>query len=128
MNEPTICVTYNIRPDPELDLNFAEDVTFWVEDTHHDSFKILNATMNLMNNVIYYTGKPLEEIKERDIYIQYQKLFAREFWHNYETKSERFKTKKLAKMRKPHRNFTSVTKEYLNEQIEKTLFRKEENE
>jgi hypothetical protein len=115
--------------DTDIGVTFAQDLAFWIREDKVEDFQTLNATRNLMSNILFYNGKSNgSEIREKDISAQYQKLFAKEFWRNYETRKETFNTEKMALTFKPYRNFVLATKDFIDTQIKKTIEKGESDE
>jgi hypothetical protein len=123
---PTICLTYNIRVDTDIGATFAQNVQFWIREDKTEDFETLTVAQNLRRNILLASGNQLKSVAEKDVFIQYQKLYAREFWRNYDTKTEKFNTEHLATVIKPYRNFILATKAFIDAQIQKSLLKKGE--
>jgi len=151
LSNPTVCITYNVRVDEDVGITYARTIQFWLRNDRVDDLETLMVARNLHWNILDASGNATrhmyipfsyrgcvtvksdivftnKEFDEKIIYVQYQKLYARVFWRNYDTKEEKFNTERLATVMKPYRNFVLATKEFLDEQIKNALIQKgEEN-
>jgi hypothetical protein len=66
-----------------------------------------------------------KNLREKHIFIEYQKLSKKELWTNYKTKTEWFNTEKIAHIRKPYREFELVTTEFLDKRIGENIIKVE---
>lgn len=117
--KPTICVSYLTEFDEFKEINLAKNVKIWARKDMLENFDLVFSLEKFIRNI--------QKIKiEKDIYREYQKLFAKEKWLNYLVETETFRTKKMALVKKPYRDFELVTKEFVETQLEKIILKKEE--
>jgi hypothetical protein len=126
IKEPTICITYIVQVDTDIGITFAKNVRFWLRDDKTEDMEILMIANNLLREILLASGNQLKIVKEKDIFIQYQKLYARESRCAYATRTDTFNTECLATTMKPYRNFTLIPKEFIKEQIQKIITKTEE--
>jgi len=124
-SNPTLCLTYIVRVDADIGVTYAQNLQFWIGEDKTEDFETLTVARNLRINIFLASGNQLKSVAEKDIFIQYQKLYAREFWRNYDIKEQKYKTERLANVMKPYRNFTLLTKDYIDTQL-KSLLKKGE--
>jgi hypothetical protein len=110
-----------VKPDTDSEEETAKNVQCWVREDKTEDFDVLAVANNLLLNILLANGNQLRAVKEKDIFIQYQKLYAREFWHNYETRTDKFNTANLANAMKPFRNFVLMTKDQIEHKIREII-------
>jgi hypothetical protein len=116
--KPTICVSYMVEVDTFKEVAIPKYITFWARKDMLESFDFLYTLRKFMRKT--------ETVKtEKDIYREYQKMFSKLKWINYVVEKEKFKTQRVARVKKPYRDFELVTKEFIEKQIE-TIIMKEE--
>jgi uncharacterized Fe-S cluster-containing radical SAM superfamily enzyme len=118
--EPTICLTYIVQLDTNKGVVFAQDLQCWVRQSCLDDFRVLYVAYKIMRNINKH-----KNLREKHIFIEYQKLSKKELWTNYKTKTEWFNTEKIAHIRKPYREFELVTTEFLDKRIGENIIKVE---
>lgn len=113
--ETNISITYILG-----EKGIAKNVKFWVRKEFKDDTTTLYVIDVLSKNIFEYRGrKRTDQIDEKEIFREYQRLFADKQWLNYVTKTEKFRTEKAANLKVPHLNFIEIDVEYLEKVIQK---------
>lgn len=114
--KPTICVSYLTEVDTFKEVTIPKHITFWARQDRLENFELIYTLKKFMQKI--------EKVKtEKEIYQEYQKMFAKLKWINYIVEKDNFKTERMARAKKPYRDFELVTKEFIEKQFEKIIMR-----
>ena len=118
--KPSLCVSYLTEFDTFEEVFKPKHITFWARNDMLESFEYLYMLKKFMR-------KTSKAKTEKGIYREYQKLFAKLKWLNYIVEKENYKTERMARDKKPYRDFELVTKEIVETKLEKIIMKDEVN-
>lgn len=123
-SSPTICLTYNILVDSDIGITYGDNLQFWIRQDKIEDYDILLVAQKLLRNILLASGNQLKTVKEKEIFIQYQKEFAREKWNAMSVKIDTYNTERLANVMRPYRNFALAKRDFIDKQILKSLIKR----